>query len=224
MIFFTPTALLVYHQYFEHRGWCGLSSSKSKSKSSLSSSETKMVKKMMTRVESEQVNMKQLQRRQSRRLSQETLSSSNTVPFERLSSILDRFFHGPYHTMLLSNKRVAWTIIILFTVLTAQGVYFSAQLSPPNQQEEWFTSDHMSTGMMDALSTKFLAGPDSSYIEGAFVWGVSDLDRSKFSMWYVSIYTRLVRYSDCSIFKPNSDIATVRYILNRIYNDDIQKG
>lgn len=138
----------------------------------------------MTRVQSQEINFEQLQRHQSQRLSLEhdhsSKASSSTTNHQ--SSISDRFFHGIY-TSFITHRTVAYSIVVLFSGLILQGLVFSSQLSPPQEQEEWFTKDHMSTGILDALSRDFVAGPDSSYITGALVWGVEDLDRSEFSQW-----------------------------------------
>jgi len=62
-------------------------------------------------------------------------------------------------------------------------VFYCTELSAPTSREEWFTDDHMFTGLLDSLSSDFLGSQSNTYVALAFSFGISGLDRSGFDMY-----------------------------------------
>lgn len=190
VVLFTPSALVIYHKYWENKKFCCCGTLPGKS--------AKNEIQHITLEDAKKIDLKALKTQQSKRL--ETEEAAGTLVVQG-SSAVERFFSGPY-TRVITNKYSALVIVTIFLGIMTQGLYFAFKLSPPTSQEEWFTKDHMSTGFGDLLSTGFLAGADDSYVSASFVWGVEDLNRDEFVHWYPS------RKRGIAVFKQNFDISS----------------
>merc|ERR1711871_887589 len=74
-------------------------------------------------------------------------------------------------------KPVSVALILIFLGNGIQGVYFTAQLTPPTKAEAWFPNDHMITGLTDRMTDNYLGGSDNSYVEMSWVMGIKSGDR-----------------------------------------------
>ena len=133
--------------------------------------------KVITWEEACAVNLEELSEAQFHRRS---LLQNTEVAIKASSA--QRFFQGPY-TRFITNRKCSFSVVVVCTAIICQGFYYASQLTPPISQEQWFSADHMWTGIFDTLSNEFLAGPDNAYVDASFVWGVDSLDRKGYNVW-----------------------------------------
>eukprot|EP00928_Gymnodinium_smaydae_P045063 TRINITY_DN30084_c0_g1_i1.p1 TRINITY_DN30084_c0_g1~~TRINITY_DN30084_c0_g1_i1.p1 ORF type:complete len:1044 (-),score=224.44 TRINITY_DN30084_c0_g1_i1:40-3171(-) len=71
-------------------------------------------------------------------------------------------------------------VLVIFTLLgvATQGVYFSSQLTPPQEEEAWFPDNHMYVAVRGFFAETFSGLTVDSFASMSMVWGVKDLDRS----------------------------------------------
>jgi hypothetical protein len=90
----------------------------------------------------------------------------------------------------LGKMLPAWLVppvaTALVVLLLAAGGWLTSRalkLKPPTEQEVFFPSDHMFTGLGDQSTNNFLAGADDAYENGRLYLGIKDLHRDSFSVW-----------------------------------------
>merc|ERR1711871_1726168 len=100
------------------------------------------------------------------------------------ASLVEKFFENVYAPMVLkrvkagsNQKYVAILLVAIFGGYAIQGIYFTAQLTPPTKAEQWFPLDHMMTGITDRMSDNYLGGSDDGYLTMSWVFGISGVDR-----------------------------------------------
>jgi hypothetical protein len=103
---------------------------------------------------------------------------------KRPKPLVQKFFEQLYVPTMLkraspgsSVKPVAIFFVALFGGYAIQGIYFTAQLTPPTKAEQWFPLDHMMTGLTDRMSDNYLGGSDDGYLTMSWVFGITGLDR-----------------------------------------------
>jgi hypothetical protein len=89
----------------------------------------------------------------------------------------------------LPARAIPVAIVVALLGYMAQAAYFTVQLSPPNEEEQFFPSDHMFTGLQNRLTDNFMGGAESSYSPMSFVIGIKpeEIDRSMYNQYYPDI-------------------------------------
>mmetsp|Transcript_19213 Transcript_19213/g.67820 ORF Transcript_19213/g.67820 Transcript_19213/m.67820 type:complete len:1060 (-) Transcript_19213:922-4101(-) len=95
---------------------------------------------------------------------------------------IERFLSRRYAVALNKQGKagVKWLslgIVVVYVAGVVAASYSTAQLSTPTEQEQWFPSSHMFTGMSDLLLDGFLGAEDRNYVDISIVWGISGIDR-----------------------------------------------
>jgi hypothetical protein len=106
-------------------------------------------------------------------------------------SLVDRVLHRYYVGPFLKQfdiagkpfKLISFLSMMLMLAYAIQGIYFALQLSPPNEQEQWFPDEHMWTGFADDARDNYLSQSDDGYVEMDVVFGIDSIDRSGFNFW-----------------------------------------
>ena len=89
---------------------------------------------------------------------------------------------------------------VLFFGLLGLAIFLTSRavtLEPPEEQEEWFPSNHMFQRVENALTEDFLAADDIVYAEITVTWGISGIDRG-----------------DYNPYKPGDDRGTAEFDAN----------
>ena len=93
---------------------------------------------------------------------------------------------------------VALFVVIVLTAYAAQAAYFTTLLTPPNESEQFFPSDHMFTGLSDRMTDNFMGGAESSYTRIGYMFGAipAELDRSAFDQYYPDEKRGVIKWDD----------------------------
>jgi hypothetical protein len=101
--------------------------------------------------------------------------------------LLQQYYVGPFlHRVDIAGKPfklVSFLCMVLTLAYAIQGIYFAFQLSPPNEQEQWFPDAHMWTGFTDDTRDTYLTQSDDSYVSVDVVYGIDGIDRAGFDFW-----------------------------------------
>jgi hypothetical protein len=73
--------------------------------------------------------------------------------------------------------------MLLFTGVFIQGIVTATRLTPPTEEEQWFPTDHMFTGIGDKMLNDFLMGDSGLYTKIDFVFGIGGIDRTGFDKY-----------------------------------------
>ena len=96
------------------------------------------------------------------------------------SGIVEKFFDKAYIPAMTGTNRIFPAFCIIACV--TWGIFATTlafQLTPPLEQEKWFSDSHMFTGLLEDNSNLFLGGVDDQYVKMNFVYGVTGIDRDK---------------------------------------------
>ena len=81
------------------------------------------------------------------------------------------------------SKSLALVSVAVMSIVWIQGLVSALGLSPPSEQEQWFPSTHMFTGITEELTTDFYAAADTTYNKFKFVWGIESVQRPNFNKY-----------------------------------------
>ena len=117
-----------------------------------------------------------------------------------------RCFQKIYYPCInASIRKVKVVAITIITVLLGYGifsVYYATLLSPPVEQERWFTGGHMFNGFVDSMTNDFKTNNVNQYSEITIVWGIQGVNRKDYNRWEPNDYRGIVE------FVPDFDITT----------------
>ena len=98
-----------------------------------------------------------------------------------------KFFSQVYFNFI--NYKVKGIKVTSLTIITTLlgyaifSIYYAVQLSPPVEQERWFTGGHMFNGFVDSMTNDFKTNNINEYSEVTIAWGIKGIDRSNFVRW-----------------------------------------
>mmetsp|Transcript_6051 Transcript_6051/g.11498 ORF Transcript_6051/g.11498 Transcript_6051/m.11498 type:complete len:998 (+) Transcript_6051:160-3153(+) len=107
-------------------------------------------------------------------------SKKDVKDVDARDGVVEKFFDKLYIPTMAGNSKAFAVISILACV--AWGIFSASlafQLTPPLEQEKWFSDSHMFTGLLEDNSNLFLGGVDDQYVKMNFIYGVSGIDRDK---------------------------------------------
>jgi len=87
---------------------------------------------------------------------------------------------GPYGVRF---KPCSFMLVSIFGLLGFYLVGEAVGLDTPDEQEQWFPADHMSTGLADLMRNEYMAGEDDMYMRGDVYFGLGTVDYTGFSKW-----------------------------------------
>lgn len=129
-------------------------------------------------------------------ISSETKSDNTVSELGLVYKFFDRIYY-PFISYSFNGIKVISLIIVLG--LTGYGVfsfYYAAQLSPPVEQERWFTGGHMYNGFVDSMTNDFKSNNINEYSEITLAWGIKGVDRSKFNRWEPNDFRGTVQFNE----------------------------
>mmetsp|Transcript_4461 Transcript_4461/g.9667 ORF Transcript_4461/g.9667 Transcript_4461/m.9667 type:complete len:1035 (+) Transcript_4461:67-3171(+) len=94
-------------------------------------------------------------------------------------------------------------MLILGLAVAIQGVYFTAQLSPPRKPEVWIPDNHMARDIQTFFPQASFSPDFEQYEIVAMIWGISDLDTSDLDVYVPDDFTGGV------VFDASFDPSTV---------------
>ena len=103
-------------------------------------------------------------------------------------------------------------IIVILVANTIQATIFTAQLTPPTEEEEWVKEDHMMSDWTGKTRGVFYGDEDNTYLQGRFVIGIKDIDRAGFDK-----YDTLSTFRGNPVYDDEFDVsseAAQKYLLN----------
>lgn len=80
-------------------------------------------------------------------------------------------------------KPVPMAIVLILIGNTIQASIFTSQLTPPTEEEEWVKEDHMMADWTGKTRGVFYGDEDNTYLQGRFVIGITDIDRTGFDKY-----------------------------------------
>ncbi|GMH73348.1 hypothetical protein TrST_g2399 [Triparma strigata] len=106
-------------------------------------------------------------------------SSKEEKEVDERGGIVEKFFDKAYIPSMTGSKTVA-----IFSIITCIAWGFVAgsmalKLTPPTEQEKWFSDEHMFTGLLEDNSNLFLGGVDDQFTKMNFVYGITGIDRDE---------------------------------------------
>ena len=107
----------------------------------------------------------------------------------------------------LPARAIPLAIAVVLIGYMAQATYFTLQLSPPNEEEQFFPADHMFTGLQNRLTDNYMGGAESSYSKMSMVIGIKseEIDRSMYNQYYPDINRGKVIYDDAFDIYPKAN-------------------
>uniref|UniRef100_A0A6U0VZ18 SSD domain-containing protein n=1 Tax=Pinguiococcus pyrenoidosus TaxID=172671 RepID=A0A6U0VZ18_9STRA len=104
-------------------------------------------------------------------------------PEEEKPTFVEKYYI-PFMTAEYKGFPVVSTTLVV--TLLGLGIYLlvlGLQLQPPEEQEQWFPSDHIIQKAEDSATEDFLAGDDTQYAGIDMTFGISGIDRGDFNIY-----------------------------------------
>jgi len=83
----------------------------------------------------------------------------------------ERFFYTTFSDYIVYSK-AKYGIIAFFSVLLILGIVFTVQLEPPEEQDDWFSSDHFLQKFISYSDDEFQESVEDPVSEVGLVWGL----------------------------------------------------
>ena len=93
-------------------------------------------------------------------------------------------------------RPVATSCLVVIATWASVMIWQMSTLEPPSKAEAFFPADHMSTGIVDLMSEEYLGAGSASYQKAAVVFGLKDLDRTKFDRYNPDYDRGIVGFDD----------------------------
>jgi len=114
--------------------------------------------------------------------------------------IVHKIFSKIYYPIMnFSIKKVKIVSWVILTALTGYGIfsiYYATLLSPPVEQERWFTGGHMFNGFVDSMTNDFKTNNINEYAEVTIAWGINGVDRTDYNRWEPNDFRGEVDFKD----------------------------
>eukprot|EP00357_Protocruzia_adherens_P001729 CAMPEP_0115016268 /NCGR_PEP_ID=MMETSP0216-20121206/27324_1 /TAXON_ID=223996 /ORGANISM="Protocruzia adherens, Strain Boccale" /LENGTH=978 /DNA_ID=CAMNT_0002386669 /DNA_START=407 /DNA_END=3343 /DNA_ORIENTATION=- len=108
------------------------------------------------------------------------LKRSHTALRAKEMSKADRFFYTTYSHKLRQGRFIVFGFFLVWLILS---IVFTAQLTPPEEDEEFIPEDHELRRTLVAMEDNFPKGENDGAQITFVVWGLDGVDRSDVNRW-----------------------------------------
>jgi len=132
----------------------------------------------------------------------QTRAGAQTGLHGGIDQFLERLYIPAMRRQFRGVRVCALSVVATMLATTAQGVYFTLQLTPPTQEEVWVPQNHMLLGISEFWSNHFYEADFEKYSVITFTWGIEGADTTSFDPYRPSKNPPRAR------FDPGFDITT----------------